>query len=410
KQSLITTLCVLWGAAQGGWAADLDLKEAERIALVRDPLVAQQQARGQAKVEEAVAVGRWPDPTLSYGVQNVPAASLAMDKDPTTQTMLAIAQEIPPLGALGHAAEAARKQADAETNLALDRALSVVRDVRKLWLDVYFYNQAVALLQERVQTYEQLSKTAQFQYRSGKGEQQDVLRAELEYNLVREREMEFQQKLEESLSALLRWLGDDAQGRNLVTSFPPMATVPTVKQLEDRLENHPAMLAAQAQLDGARQAVNAAKARRWPGWMVEIGYGKRKATDDAMVSASLRMDLPLFQWGLQSKMINARGYDVNAQQGGLDARRRDLRTILDVSFAAWTRLGQRYEHFKTIVVPQSQQLVEAARRGYQNGTVPFSDVVRARTQELDANLEILRIKVERGKAQFDLLYLTGDAT
>ena len=390
-------------------AADLDLKEAEQLALSRDPRVAQQQARSQSLAEDAVAAGRWPDPKVRYSVQNVPLGQ-TLGMESLEQSMVSIEQEIPPLGSLGRQADAARQQAEAETSLAQDRALSVVRDVRKLWLDVYLYNQTVALLQERVQTYEQLSKTAQLQYRSGKGDQQDVLRAELEYNLVREREMEFQQKLEESLSELLRWLGDDAQGRNLVTSFPHVPALPPFKQLEERVESHPVLAAATAQLNAARQAVNAAKARRWPGWMLDIGYGKRKSVGDTMYSASLRMDLPLFQWNLQSKLINARGYDVNAQHSGVDARRRELRTLLDVRYAAWTRLGQRFEHYKSIVVPQSQQLVDAARRSYQSGSAPLADVIRARNQELDANLEILRIKVERGKAHYDLLYLTGDIT
>ena len=51
---------------------------------------------------------------------------------------------------------------------------------------------------------------------------------------------------------------------------------------------------------------------------------------------------------------------------------------------------------------------QASLKAYQSGVTEFTGLMRARITDLDVRLEALRIRVDRARAQANLLYLAGD--
>jgi outer membrane protein TolC len=397
----------MWFAA--GSQADesaLTLREAEQRAVARDPVLARTASLQQAFAANAVAAGTLPDPQLRLGVSNISAETFKFDQEPMTQGVVGISQAFPPAGARDAAADRFAALSDAQRQGISERRLEVLRQVRRAWLELYYQQQAKALLVQSESVFEQLSKITQYQYRAGRGNQQHVVRAQLEHSLLKDRETDIDTERERALVELERWVGP--LRATPTVNFPELVPVPGRTQLEAVLEQHPALQSGEAGVRAARHGVAMEKTRYKPGWMLDVTYGVRAADRDDLFSAVVKLDLPLFTAARQGKQVEAGRAQLVAQQESLNDRRRSLRAMLDRSEALYLHISQRLQYFSSDLLPQAAQNTEAALNAYQSGVSDFGELVRARLTELDSRLKYLRLKVKRAKAHVDLLYLAGD--
>ena len=75
--------------------AELDLAEAERLALAQDPLIGRFHSLAEANREQAVAEGQLPDPKLRLGALNFPTDSFNRSQEPMTQLLVGLSQAFP---------------------------------------------------------------------------------------------------------------------------------------------------------------------------------------------------------------------------------------------------------------------------------------------------------------------------
>ncbi|MDH5259353.1 MAG: TolC family protein [Gammaproteobacteria bacterium] len=405
-----------------GVALELTIKDAEGVAIQNDPLIIKHQAKASSYMEESVSDSQWPDPRLKFGLANVPISGFSLEKEAMTQTVIGVQQAIPRGGILDQKKEKKLLLAEVERAESMSRALHVLRNLRKAWMDVYYYDQALALVKESEDVFTQLVKITQYQYRAGRGKQQNVVSAQLEKSLLSDKETFFQQMKQTSVAELEKWTGASIKNHDLSPFFPELATLPTIEELTENIEFHPSVAAKKAGLGASRKEVAIMKENFKPSWMVDVNYGLRLGENvmkDAegndvvekrsdLFSAMVSVDLPFFTEKRQDKRLNARGYDVNAASDAVDAHKRELKRILDSSYANWQFLGERLEFYKTTVLPQAAQYAESSRKAYQSQVSDFADLVRSRLRQLDSNLLALKIRVDRTKAHYDLQYIAGE--
>lgn len=409
NQRVLGMLLGVWLPAAPVLAAELTLSDAEQIAINNDPLVAKFQAEASALMEQAVAVAQLPDPKLRIGTMNVPF-SFDVSQEPMTQAaVVGLQQMFPSAGLLDGRREQSLLKAEMARARAMERALAVLRNLRTAWMEVYYQVQAGALVRESEDVFDQLVKITQYQYRAGRGTQQDVMRARLELSLLNDRELKLYQEQEQALAELSRWLGEIEEDMEPSMMFPTMPALPRREELKQRIEVHPSVAVAKANLGAARKGVAIARAKYKPNWSMDVSYGARLGGRADFWSAMVMMDLPFFTGKRQDKTLNARGHEVNAARDGVDEVKRDLTRLLDDEFARWRRLGERLEFYKNDVLPQAAQYSESSRKAYQSRVSDFSELVRARLKELQTNLDALRLRVERAKSHYRLLYLAGEA-
>ena len=398
-------------------ALELTIQDAEAVAIQNDPLITGFQAKSAAYMEEAVAESRWPDPRLKLGLVNVPISGFSLTQEPMTQVILGIQQAIPPGGLLSQKQEKKQLMAEVERANAMSRALQVLRNVRKAWVEVYYYQQALTLVQESEEIFSQLVKITQYQYRAGRGQQQDVVRAQLELSLLQDKEMLMRQQKEASIAVLEKWTGASIRKHTLSPAFPELPKLPDVEEIKANIDFHPVVAAKKAQLGVARKGVALIKETYKPTWMFDVSYGLRQGSNlvngeavarSDFLSAMISMDLPFFTEKRQDKRLNARGQQVNAAKDSVEAQRRELLQIFESAYANWVYLGDRLDYYKKTVLPQAAQFAESSRKAYQSQVSDFTELVRARLRQLESNLQALRIRVERAKAHYDLRYIAGE--
>ena len=416
KKATINLILSLSAWASNGMALELTIKDAESVAIQNDPLIVKHQAKSAAYMEESVSDSQWPDPRVKFGFVNVPVSGFSLTQEPMTQIVIAAQQSIPRGNILTQKKEKKLLMAEVERAESMSRALFVLWNLRKAWMDVYYYDQALALVTESEEVFTQLVKITQYQYRAGRGKQQNVVSAQLEKSLLKDKAINFQQMKETSIAELEKWTGASVKNHNLSPFFPALPNLPTYEELSANIEFHPSVAAKKAGLGASRKNVAIMKENFKPMWMVDVNYGLRQGYNGVgetavkrsdFVTAMVSVDLPFFTEKRQDKRLNARGHELNAASDVVNAHKRELKRILDASYANWQQLGKRLDFYTAEVLPQAAQYAESSRKAYQSHVSDFTDLVRSRLRQLDSNLLALKLRVDRTKAHYDLQYIAG---
>jgi outer membrane protein TolC len=393
-------------------AEGLSLTQAESLAIERDPGQDAFEARAQAMVERAVAAAQWPDPQMRFGFSNLPVDSFALSQEPMTQSIIGFRQPIPSGALLSAREEGMQAMARSLEARGGDRERRVQRTVRELWLEIAYWTETQRTIDETVVLFTQLLDVTRSLYAVGRQNQQDVIRAELELDRLRERSLRAAQRTDELRAALTEWLGPQADSV-LDLRLPSWGNVPERGQLLADLELHPLMSAFDARLDAADAGIAAADARYSPNWAVDLQYGLRRGQNldgsarSDFTSLMVSLDVPLFTRNRQDRERDAAASDQVAAHADRVDIARQLTAQLDTSLAAWHRTEARLALYDQSLIRESVLQADAALNAYQTDVGDFADVMRAYITVLNTSLERLRLAVDLRRAWAALDYL-GD--
>lgn len=408
---------LLTAAVSGTQAADsattppnsnpLTLREAEQLALSNDPLLARFGALSSAFDERAIADAQLPDPQLKLGVQDIPFPDISLTEDDFTELSVGVQQTFPAGDTLQNRGKQATAMAGAEQARAAEEQRRALREVRNSWLELYYQTQAAKLLRKNEKLFSQIVEITQSQYGAGFVNQQDVLGANLELSLLKDREGTIDMARATAQAELAKWVGADQVDRPLADEWEA-AKLPGRAEIEADLDNHPLMQVEDGLIRAGQSGVDLAHDQYKPAWNVELGYGLRGGGRDDFLSGMVTLDLPLFTDKRQDRRLAASQQEVFAARYARDDRRRELRQMLAAQYATWTRLGERLALHEKQLLPQAMQNAESAINAYQSGITDFQTLVRARITELETHLSALRLRIDQAKAHANLLYLVGE--
>ena len=393
--------------------ADIDINEAIRLALTDDPVIAASQARAQAFSDNAVADGQLPDPKLKTGIYNLPLDDFDIDREPSTQFRLGLVQEFPRGNTLALRQKKSEWMANAEVARTGTARRMLVRDVRKNYLELYYQLQAEQVISETRDLFAQLVEITQAHYATGRVSQQDVLRASLELSRLDDRTTRILNEADKSRAALTKWIGD-AAALPLENGFPELPELPGKAAIATALPQHPEILTETAKIEASKQQVRIAREQFKPGWSAGLEYRKRFGDDPDgddradMMAAMVTVELPWFTKNRQDKRLSASIEQAESVQLGSDDKLRELQQMLNTDYANWQRLGERVALYESQLLYESTANAQASLNAYQSGVTEFTTLMRARITDLDVRLNDLRVRVDRAKAQANLLYLAGE--
>ena len=403
---------VMMAAAFAAGAQELTLAEAERLALGDDPILAGLEARAMAFDEQSVADGQLPDPKLKLGLMNLPLYGFDFTQEAMTQAQVGLSQTFPRGNTLALRTERGGALAGVERARQRDEARKIVRAVRLSWYEAFYWTRAAAVLGESRMAVENLIQVSQFLYSTGRQNQQDVIRAELEYSLLEDRLVDIAAQREVARAELAKWIGA-AGARPLPVTLPALAEPRPLPDTLATLAGHPAVAAEDRLVQARQNDIDLAREAYQPEWNVDLTYGFRGGEDfggvdrDDFLSFMVTVDLPFFTARRQDRRLSASKHRAAAALHRRDDRLRELRRVLESEHATWARLGERERLYEQAVVQRAGENYDASLRAYRNDVTDFATVMRAQLIEIDTRLQWLRVRVDRAKAQAKLLYLEG---
>ena len=391
----------------------LYLADAERTALQNDPQVAAALARARAFTEQSTAAGQLADPQLKLGLFNLPIDDFDYKKNPTTQFRLGVNQKFPRGDTLKLKTLRDEWLSNAENAMAEVNARSLLRDIRQIWLDIWYQQSAQLVIQENRELFQQLVLITEGQYAAGRAIQQDVIRADLELSRLDDRLLNSSRAEKGLRGRLMRWIGSKGQ-LALPKEKPVLAAPANTEAILTGLSEHPALLQKSAQLEAQERSVDIAREQYKPGWSLGGEYRQRFGEDpdgsnrDNMIAVMATIDLPVFTAKRQDKQLAAAQEKADAVWLSRQDMLQKLQSEYYWRMADEEELQQRLKLYNDYLLRDAKANAEAALQAYQAGVTEFTTLMRASITELDVQLQALRVQVDLLKNHAHLQWLNSD--
>jgi len=409
--ALATSALFAW-PANAQQRVPLTLAEAEDLALAAEPGELAMKAKAAALKARAVLAGELPDPTLHVGLNNFPIESGGFRTEGMTHAAIGLQQALPPGKSRSIGTRHYNWLAAEMNENAAARSRNVLTTVRNTWLDFYYWDRAHTLVAESRPFFDDLATVTRSLYSVGRKSQQDVLRAELELSRLQDRLIDIERQRARAQSALGEWVGGNAQ-RSLAPKLPSWGQVPALESLQDRLLEHPALRAADAQIEARSAGVDLADQRSKPRWVLDLGYSYREGMLSSggprsdFISLGVTVDLPFFRKRSVDSTLTAALHEHSAAKSVKEQTLRQMQSQLAAEHTRWRDLTRRVSLYDTRILAQARDHAEASLLAYQSDRGDFADVMRASIDYLNTRIDHIRLQVERAQSYAVLANLGG---
>lgn len=393
------------------------MREAQRLAIQQDFGASRWGHLQTAAHHQAVSARQLPDPMVRFGVMNLPTDTFDLDQEPMTQLQFGVRQQFPS----GNVREYRKQEQLERAGVHEARGEERLRKVRKLtanaWLDRWFAEQTVQILETQKKSYQRLQQVIRAMLGSGKSTQADLLAMQLQVEQQSDRIAKSRGALDVTATTLARWIGLDAT-RALPHELPADSgwafndgESPDTQQ--QQLLDHPSYRIAQAEIRTQDARVKQAREAYKPAWAIDLGYAMRDGyapngdRRPDFASAMVGVSVPLFPAQRQDAMHAARTAEKLA---AIDHQRELLLELKRQSRAEFSRLGtleQRLDSYTKKIIPRAVAHARAQLNAYRSASGSIHDVLRSEIAIQNARLKELELRIQRRKVLANLEYLHG---
>jgi outer membrane protein TolC len=174
----------------------LILDQLIKMAIERNP---QLQSFNSATLADSARIpqsGALPDPILSLNLLNLPTNSFSFDQEPMTGKQIALRQLFPFPGKLSLKEKISSESAAISITNYQEYKNQIIKDLKIAYYDLFFIDKAVEITNKNQLLLQEFAKIAETKYSVGKGIQQDVLKAQVEYSKMSDKLIQLEQKRE----------------------------------------------------------------------------------------------------------------------------------------------------------------------------------------------------------------------
>ena len=388
-------------------AAPLTLQQATALAVERAPLVQAGHAREDAARADRDRAGRWPDPRLVFGVQNLPVqgpGAFSTAADSMTMRTVGFSQAIPSgagLAAERAAARAGEAGARAETEQArLNTRQATAAAWVALWAAEQGRDQIAGLQRQNALAI----VAAKARLAGASGSATDVLAAQAaQAELANQLDLAGAQ-VASARAALARWLGQDAAGATLADP-PDFARLPVSDaRLLEAPDQQAPLLGWESREDRVAAELQTARASKRPDWSVDFSYGARAPGLPSMVMLQVGVRLPLFAAHREDQDILARRADLEAVRAERENARRAQVEAVQRLLATWQGYGRQVRRDRDTLLALAADRSAAALAAYRGGT-SLQPWLEARRDEISTRLDYVGALKAWGDTWVQLAYL-----
>lgn len=400
------------------------LEQALSMAQDNDPWLHGNRLKQSAIENRSISAGTLPDPKVSVNVMNLPTDGFDFNQEAMTQFKVGVSQAFPKGESLSIKQRQLQTEASKYPLLRADRKAKVRAIVTELWLDAFLAQQTIELIEKDRSLFEQMAEVAKASYSNviGKTRQQDVIRAQLELIQLEDRLTAQLQMYETSIARLNEWL--HVYDKTQLDGVFDFESVPAVFKVANELPNiklqqaqlmtpkyysrnaiahvlaeHPAIKAVSVKQKVSEQAITLTEQEYKSQWGVNASYGFR---DDMpagqsradLFSVGVTFDVPLFTDNKQDKQVAAAIADAEAVKTEKLLLTKQMLSSIEKELRQLKRLNDRQIIYRDQLLKQTHEQAEASLTAYTNDDGDFSEVVRARIAELNAQISSLKINID----------------
>jgi outer membrane protein TolC len=385
----------------------LVLPELIHEVLARNPELAATRKQWEAATNRIAQVRSLDDPILSLQLWNVPQP---FNVARTENHIFGLSQNLPFPGKLGLKGEVASRTADMTEQAVRAKERELVTRLKQAYYDLFLMQKTIQIHHEQVELLKQFFEIANAKFRAGKGNQADVLKAQVELSLLQQQLPVLEQR-RKTAAAMLNTLLDRDPSSPLGLAQEP-SQLPIEKPLDDlhslALNDRPELKAAELDVQRSEQSRALAQRQYYPDFNVAVQRFQNYQVTDGF-GAYVAMSIPFAFWtkpkydaGVQEAA--AAVSVAQAQQHTLENLTRFQVNDLLARLQATDQVATLY---RTTILPQAEQSLESARVGYRVGKGSFLDLIDAQRAWRGFQHEYFKAIVDRQHRLAELEQVVG---
>jgi outer membrane protein, heavy metal efflux system len=348
-----------------------------REALAVNPEIVAARQQWAAASQRIAQARSLDDPTLSVQWWNTPES---FNLGQAQNTIIGLSQKLPFPGKLVLQEEVASRSADITEQALRAKEREMIARVKQAYYDLFLSHKAIQIHHEQIELLTQFLQTAIAKFRTGKGSQVDVLKAQVELSTLHQQLPVLEQRRESAQAKINTLLNKDPR---TPLGLPEEPRVERFNKDLDELfqiaaDARPEVKAAGLAIQRNEHTRALAHRQYYPDATVSVQrFQNFHATDG--FGAIMAINVPFAFWTKPK-------YDAAVQEAGaaVAAARADLQTLENLTRfqirdvlakvrASWevTLL------YRTTVLPQAEQSLASARAGYRAGRTDFLNLIEA---------------------------------
>jgi len=336
---------------------------------------------------------------LTAGIDNLPVTGrdrLSTTADGMTMKRIGVSQEW--LSADKRAAQRAAAQAAVDREAAMVRITTAETRLQAAlaYVDAFYAAEALGLAELGAHHSHEELEAAKAKLATAAGSGQEALALSSARGVAEDEVAEARQARRQADLQLQRWIGTAADG----VESPVFALQPDEPAF---IAGHPAVIAAQRDMELARQDASVTQTNRQPNWTWGVSYGQRTGYSD-MVSVGVSIPIPIAPSHRQDREIAAKLALVDKAEAGLaEAQRLATAEYRSLDTDA-ERLAERIARYRVSVLEPARQRTAAAMAGYRSNQTPLPALFEARHAEVVAQRKLLSLQRELARTRAQLAF------
>lgn len=400
-----------------GQVIDLDpqLKNYIAAGLKNSPDIEVWQNKVEASRHNIPQAGAWQDPTVGIGLMNLPVNSFDFNQEPMTGLWFNAAQMIPLAGMPKLKTKIAEINLETTLHDRRDKELSIASSIAQTWYDWAYLDAALLTVEANIELIDNLVTVARSKYETGRGMQQDILRAQTKRTRLDDKLASLRQmKLTMSRRFALLLGETGITGLQNPAHLPDSFTELNVADLSAELFVHNSLyLKTKAELKTSELKSDLAKKSWVPDLKLGAGYGFRQNADNGMerpdfFTVTAGMSVPLFGERKQGRAVQEMQAMERAVHSKLRSVELGLQFQLDKLLDEDQRLDKQIMLYQDGIEPQAEATLAASTFSYSVGKADFEALLMAETALYNARLERLARIRDRIKVRISIAALIGD--
>lgn len=396
----------------------LDLELIINEAISRNPEIQAAAQRWEAAKDVIRMEKSLDEPMLTLGVMNAPGHPFNIGADAMkvmpimSPQRIGISQKFPFPGKLRLRGKVAAEGAEIEEEAMKAKIQEIIAGIKDAYYTLYLINKSIEISEENRELLQKFTKIAEAMYSVGKASQRDVLAAMVELSKIVNDIIVLEQKK----------MAEQARLNNLLNRNPnvPLGTPKDfnkhtltfkLNELEKMaLEKRPALQQSEHAVEKNRLNLELVKKDYYSDITAMIEYDRLGAGNfpSDTWSSELSINIP-WLWSKQRQKVKEARRELQAANADHEAASNlaqfEIRNILSKIISADSTLNL----FKTSVIPQAEQSLDAARIGYETAGVDFLTLIDSQRTLLDAKLQYYTalVEYEQNLAKLEMTVGTG---
>jgi cobalt-zinc-cadmium efflux system outer membrane protein len=316
-------------------------------------------------------------------------------------------QDIPYPGKRQLRARVAEYEADSMGAQTDSVRKTVVGHLKMVYFRLAYIQQTLGVLQRSDALLNQVQEASEARYRVGQGNQQDVLKAQLQHTKILQ-EIAHHHQEEELLEAQIKQiLGRPQESEDIVVETLAVRTLPysAAELLQRAREQNPDVHSKQASTRQQETKVELAHKNFRPDFSVQYTYEHTASQFRDYYMATFGIRLP--NRGRQkAELAEAQENQERARQE-LDAESQRVLSEVQQQYVRAKTSEERLKIYSDGLVPQSEATFQSALSAYQSNKQDFESLLSGFLDVLNLDLEYRSEVVEHESALAELVRLTG---